>query len=471
VPDEFAYEALINLDQNNKMTPGIAQSWKVGSYQKRPNKTITFELRHNARFSDGEPVTAAAVKNYIDYRATKSTQFDGDVGGLREVDVLGKYTVKVIVKTPNPDLPLAFGTADDWGSIASPKSIAAEKADPKSDYLATHTAGAGPYYVDNAQTVTNDHCTMLPNPYYYDKSKIHWGKVIVKAISDSNAVLAAMQTGQVDVALSADPKTAPAAQRAGLKVVPDGGPVVGFLILDHKGVVSKPFGDPRVRQALNYAIDRATIAHGLEGPLARPTSNEDQPRLLPKKWDQYYSYNPAKAKQLLAAAGYPNGFTFNIFVRGPYVGPAYDQSPEAAAVAKNLAAIGVTMKINITNNTDDLLNALNGKTYPAWLVTIGLNSTWQYYSALLAPNIFLGDQHGWHDPVIDKLFYKAIVAPRQKAEDLWNQLDIRAIQQADFIPLYRQPHGSFVDKRVGGVIGGTNAYTPSNPITWYPTGK
>jgi peptide/nickel transport system substrate-binding protein len=467
--NRLAYEGLTVADQNYKLSPGLATSWKISPYKGRPNKVITFELRHGVRFSDGTPFDAQSVKTYIEWRAPQVTQFSSQMVNP-VVEVLGKYRVRIRVETPNPDLAIAAN--GDWGTIVSPKAIALSKANPKNDYLASHTDGAGPYVVVPSQSVVNDHCTLVPNKYYYDKSKIRWGKIVTKTITDSNTMLAALQTGQIDVGLLGSASIRAAAVAAGLKVVKSSGPVVGMLMMDRGGAVFKPLGDVRVRQALNYAVDRKRIADGLGGPGTPTTSNEDQSRLLEPKWDNYYTYNPAKARQLLAQAGYANGFELKMFVRGPGFGATLSEVAETAAVAADWAAIGVKVHIDTVNTISDLVADVANKSYAGWIVTIGLTGTPQFYTALLQKGAFLNDPHGWRDPVIDKLYYKAIAAPTaKKAEETWIELDKRAITQAWFVPIYRRPIYHYVDKRVGGVVGGRDAYSPSDPKSWYPTGK
>ena len=157
----LANEPLINKDVRNRLRPGLATSWKVSAYQRRPNKVITMTLRKGVRFSDGTPLDAKAVKTYIDYRAKKTTQYSSMLV-KPVVTVVSKYVVRIRVQTPNPDLPQAMYL--DWGRVASPKAVAASIADPEHDFLARNTAGAGPYMLDPKQTVPGDHCTLVPNP-------------------------------------------------------------------------------------------------------------------------------------------------------------------------------------------------------------------------------------------------------------------------------------------------------------------
>ena len=278
-----------------------------------------------------------------------------------------------------------------------------------------------------------------------------------------------MRTGQVDVASNGAANTVPAIRAAGVNVLKNSGPVIGLIFLDRNGTIVKPLGDARVRQALNYAVNRRKIATALFGPEAVTTSNEDQGRILPRRWENYYTYNPSRARTLLAQAGYRNGFKFRVFTTGAWAG-ASSFGPLCNAIAQDLAAVGVEMEVVATATQPLFVAALTSRTYSAWGIQIGVSSTWQFYVALLKKGEFLADQHGWQDPVIDRLWLRAQRAPERTAEQLWQQLDQRVITQAYFLPVLRQPRYTFVSKRVGGVRAGTSAYDVSPMITWFPRG-
>ena len=193
----LVYEPLINYAQSGELQPGLAESWKV----EPGNKAITLTLRDDAGFSDGTPVTAKAVKTWIDYRATVVSPFDGLVGRVASVKVLGDNVVRVEVKEPNPALPAAFSpkNGSNWGYVVNPKFIERLKKNPRDTSLKQQSAGAGQYVLDPDATVIGDHCTYVPNRHFYDQSKIGWAKVVTRSVADANSVLAALKTGQIDV--------------------------------------------------------------------------------------------------------------------------------------------------------------------------------------------------------------------------------------------------------------------------------
>src|SRR5262249_41958618 len=156
----------------------------------------------------------------------------------------------------NPIIPRLLVEGGNFGDIGCPKAV----ANPAT--LATQTCGAGQYVVVPSKTVIGDHYTYTPNPSYYDQAAIRFSEVDVKIITQPSTMLSAIGAGQLDVAYG-DITTADQAAKAGLTVIHEPNGWDGLNIVDRSGTTSKPIGDVRVRQALNYALDRAAITKGL----------------------------------------------------------------------------------------------------------------------------------------------------------------------------------------------------------------
>jgi peptide/nickel transport system substrate-binding protein len=481
--DPLVYETFMIIEADGSLAPGLATSWKISSYRGSPNKVMTLTLRRGVRFSDGAPLDANAVKTWFDWRATDGSKaegggFDAALGPIRSVDVVGKYVARITLKSPNPDFDLALASGDlsysDWGHIVSPRAIAQLKANPKSTLLSTHTFGAGPYAYLSAGSVVNDHCTYVPNRFYYDKTRQKWSKIVIRSVTDPNAVLAAMRAGQADVALYIDWRTAQPAAASGLKVVVNRHAGEDrFFFTDLGGKLYPALVDVRVRQALNYAINQKLIASTLCGPAAATTSmmdgngiEGDDPRYV-----HYYSYNPAKAKALLAAAGYPNGFTFKVFTFGPAGSGRYDHESQALAVAKDLAAIGVTMQVDAPSTWDQVGQMFSGKAYAAYLGSTGVGTTWRNYTEFLQKDAPFGDQHGWHDPVIDRLWLRGQRLGKKAAAPIWREINARTVTRAYSLPVCAGAQYAFVSRKISGVrpTAGGDGFNPMSE--WNSTGR
>src|SRR6266511_3328682 len=303
--------AITHIKPDGSIGPGLATAWRylgTGGRKKGPdagrgpNKDFEFTLRRNARFSDGTGVTAKAVKLWLEYFAKGNGAFASLMGPIQSIDTVGKWKVRLHLSSPNPVLPRVLSELYNWGAVSSAKAVA------EPSVLGTQTVGAGPYMLDPSETVTNDHYTLVPNPYYYDKSAIRFSKVVAKVIPTASSMLQAVQTGQIDVGQGAS-ATADAAEASGLKVVHAPNGYAGFILADRKGAASKPLADVRVRQALNYAVDRKAVTSAVVGKWGTPLAEMSSADGFVKKYANHYPYNPAKTKSLLAAAGYPNGFT------------------------------------------------------------------------------------------------------------------------------------------------------------------
>jgi peptide/nickel transport system substrate-binding protein len=462
---QLAYEPLIRMSSDGSLHPGLATAWKI----KPGNKMITLTMRTGARFSDGAAVTAQAVKTWLDFRVAHPTGLDLELGPVRSVEALGSSVVRVTLKSPNSNLLRALASYywDDFTFVPSPKAVADAKAHSQNASWAWRTFGAGPYVLDPSQTVTNDHCTFLPNKYYLDKSRVRWGRVITKNITDANTMLAAMRAGQVDIG-NGVAATASAAAANGFKVVHGQTRDPDIIFYDRAGKHVPALGDVRVRRALNYAIDRKTIARSLYGPGAIPTSEPETDVIYPSLVN-YYPYDPAKAKALLAAAGYPNGFTFTMLCFGAFAG-SFSNENLANAVKQDLAAIGVTVVVDAPATGSDFGKLLFDPSMDSFAWSVGPDPPLYGYSFELKPDAVFNPDHV-DDPVLDKLWLKGQRLLGKPAAAVWRQFVTREVTQADWLPIVRPPDYWYASKRVGGFVSTTSPSALLDVNAWYPTGK
>ena len=422
IVQEFAYEGVTTWVNPatpglaGVAAPGLATSWH---YLKSspPNTMFEFTLRHNARFADGTPVTAQAIATWFKYLANGplAANWGSYFGVLKSVRTVGEWTVVIQLKSPSPNVP--YGLTDinlGFGSPASPKCVA------HPSMLNSGDCGAGPYMVDTAQTTTGSKYTFVPNPYYYNKSAQHWSKVVLLVVPTESSLLQALRTGEIQLA-QADASTAAAAKAAGM-ATPSAADVNAGLFLNLKR--NTPLRSLLVRQAMNYAVNRKALAAAFGGdPESEVVTNDGY---YPKDAN-YYPYDPAKAKALLAQAGYKNGVTIPDVVA---YGPMGDQgTPQIDAVASQLAQVGIKLQV-VSAPTNAVWAADYAKDPPANQNEYSIDHVVVYYG------LTMGGANGWNDSTINSLYNKALIDPpgSNAARADYQAIMNRTVTQAYYLP-------------------------------------
>jgi peptide/nickel transport system substrate-binding protein len=294
----LVYASLTTLNPAGSVEPGLATSWTYAAN----GKSVKFQLRPNLKFSDGTPLNAAAVKENIDRGQTQSNStIASELSVISKVVVNSPTSFTLDLTQVDYQVPDLLSGKD--GMMVSPAVFTKHPGS-----LPTQPAGAGPFKLTSY--VPDSHADLVRNPGYWDASQIHLANFTVQAITQPEQILAALQSGQVNVAYIAGNQVA-AAKAAGFKIAVIPSEVVNELDIQ---TTTAPFNKPQVVQAINYAINRQAIvqvqASGYGAPSYQP---------FPKGFVGYspklanlYPYNPAKAKQLLAQAGYPHGLKITL---------------------------------------------------------------------------------------------------------------------------------------------------------------
>lgn len=287
----LVYSALTALDSKGNAVPnGIAKSWKYSP----DGKAITFDLRSGLKFSDGTSLDAAAVKtNILRGRDDPKSLIASQLDVVKSVTTSGSTQVTLHLTEPDYQIPQLL--AGKTGMIVSPAAI--KKGD---GYLATHPVGDGPFTL--TQYVPDSHANLVKNAAWFDASQIKLHGVDVQSITDPQQILAALKTGDVNLAWIQG-NEASSAKAAGFRI--QAIPAMTVYTLDVKTSVA-PFNNPKVLEAANYAIDRSALVKTQEFGYGTPAF---QP--FPKGYIGYdpklanlYPHSDAKAKALLKHAGY-----------------------------------------------------------------------------------------------------------------------------------------------------------------------
>ena len=445
------YDPLIYLSSSGQFVPDLATSWGyVGKYHRAFQMTI----RSGVKFTDGSPLTAKAVVNSMRYFLKAGGQLVGNVGAISSITAPNAHTVLVRYKTANPD---AAGTMDQFygiGEIIGPKGL----ANPTS--LLTSSDGTGQYIYNNGASTTNSVYTYTRNPHYFTPSAQHFNQVQVKVIGDPSAVLSAMQTGQVQFAGGA-PNTLAAAQSAGLKIFKQ--PFFQWeLIIPWQKNVVPALNNQKVRQAIGYALNRQAISKAVGAAITSPATEVTMPKAVGYVKGAGYSYNLAKAKQLMKQAGYANGFTVPVVTESLIdVNTTISQ-----ALTQSLAAIGIKTQMTVvsTGIGQFATEAQSGKYGIVIFPGAGVDM-YQVANQLLPPGIF-NPGHLPTPPAIAKTLSKAYGADGAVQTQLYQKANRQLNALAAWIPGVLALSPNYVSPKLQNV---TESFMNPNPMPVGPT--
>jgi peptide/nickel transport system substrate-binding protein len=410
------YDSLLAQDASGKIIPGAATSWSYNS----DNTLLTLKMRQGMKFSDGTPVTAEdAVKN-IQYLQTKK----GSNGrGLNNVDSVTSSGSSVMLHLIVPDPTLLQFLASGSGVLANPKAF----SNPD---FAFDPEGSGPYKLDVSKTSKGSQYTYVRNPYYWNKKAYPYDTVVIKPLIDITARLNALRSGQVDAA-PLDPRTVAEAKRIGLDIHSYELNWDGLIILDRAGKVVPALGDVRVRQAINMAFDRnQMVKQVLQGYGEVTDQAYIKGNPLRQNGPMKYGYDVKKAKQLMAAAGYADGFDITM----PSL-PDPDLQQFDAIVQQNLGAIGIRVKYEPLT-ADSYIPKLISGAYPMFFFRLESQGGWYDIRLALLPQANWNGLHST-DPTLTPLIETARTAPSQEAAHATYQKIGKFVRdQAWFAPLW-----------------------------------
>lgn len=371
-----AYESLLKVRPNySGFDAGLATKWVW-----KGTTSLVLTLRKGVKFTDGSAFNADVVKANLDrvlvnkYPGPRT----GALNNVSDVKVLSANSVQINLKQPDNQLLLWLSL--NMGYMVSPKAIATADKTGNLTVLATATAGTGAYVLDWSKSTKGSKYVFTRNAGYWQKGaalkKIYpWDQIIYSVYTNSTARANALRSGEVDLAQIGN-FDVPAVDRDGFALKTWDVDVMRIDLTDRNGVNVKALGDLRVRQAINYAINRDQF-----GAFGSPTSQS-----FPKgvdafnaKWDYYYKYDVAKAKSLLAAAGYANGFSMNIAI---IADPTW--SAVAQILQNDLKAVGITLNVT-TEGAASFLTAITGAKYQGFLFPYGAASVPSVVNDIFGP--------------------------------------------------------------------------------------
>ena len=326
------YETLVSSDVNEGIHPWLAESWDIAG----DGKSITFHLRKGIKFHDGTPFNAEAVKYNLD-SWTPGTEASRAMVHVTSVEVVGEYEVKLNLDQWDSLLLLHFSVGDVV--MASPQ--ATKKPTTPEDMAMVHMVGTGPFKIVDYKR--NSFAKFIKNEDYWQKGKPYLDSVEFRAIGDATVRNMAFEAGDGQFVEPLQPMEAKTLEDKGYLIEESS---LGFImmILPDGANPDSPFAKKKVREAVEYAIDKEGLYMGLfqkRWPPAYQQALRNDPYFNPDVKPRMY--DPEKAKALLAEAGYPNGFktVFHVDTRG--------NRDFQTAVQTYLAEVGIDAELDVAD--------------------------------------------------------------------------------------------------------------------------
>lgn len=324
------YDGLTWLSRDGELKPSLALSW-----ENEDDTTWVFKLREGIVFSNGEAFTAASVVATFDalLDSTKNHGRANDFVTIASYTARDDYTVEIKTKVPDPLLPKRFGQLP----IIDPKAY----AELGHEQYARTPVGTAAYTVEswgsnNSQPVLVASETSWREVKYYDR-------IEKTVITDPGARISGLLSGRLDFTISLASDDIPTLEGAGMEVSVLKNPSILSIALRTVRDDDSPIKDARVRRALNYAVNKQAIVDYILGGTTQVAHQPSTPGLIGYNPDaEPFDYNPEKARELIAEAGYSDGIDLKFSVYG---GILPGDTLIFQQVAQDLGAVGVNVEL------------------------------------------------------------------------------------------------------------------------------
>ena len=412
------HDAVVKPMPSGDTTPSLAESWT----QSKDGLTYEFVLRANAKFHNGDPVTADDVKfSFERYRGAGAKLLKDRV---REVQVVDPRHVRVHLKQSWPDFMTFYGTSATGAGWVVPKRYVERVGE---EGFKKAPVGAGPYrFVSSNPGV--DLVLEAFDGYWRKTPAVK--RLVMRSMPDETTRAAALKAGDVDIVYLLSGATAAEVKRTpGLRLAAAKPPGVIFLDLPEQWDPKSPWHDRRVRLAASHALDREALNQAETLGLSRPTGGL-VPRMLEfaRSFDPP-AYDPVRAKALLAEAGYPSGFDAGDFTPFP---PFFGV---AEAAVNYLQAVGIKSRMR-TMERAAFLTAWREKKLRGVIMGLGApagNAATRIEVYVTKSGIYA---NGVVPEVEDLYARQAVEVDRKKREALLHQIQQIVHDRVMYVPIY-----------------------------------
>jgi peptide/nickel transport system substrate-binding protein len=412
------HDALVKPMPAGMTTPSLAESWS----EARDHLSYTFTLRKNVKFHDGSPLTAEDVKfSFERYKGASATLLKEKV---KEVQILGPTQVRIVLREPWPDFMLFYGTTASGAGWIVPKHYVEKVGE---DGFKKAPIGAGPYKV--VSFTPGVELVLEAFDGYWRKAPAV-KRLVMRSMPEETTRAAALKRGEVDIAyLLSGPVADEIKRTPGLSLKAPLLTGAFWIDLPEQWDPKSPWHDRRVRQAANHAVDRQGVNQAETLGFSRLTGS-----IVPRVFQFALAvappaYDPARAKTLLAEAGFPNGFDAGDF----YPFPPYNSMGEA--IQGQLQAVGIRSRMRTMERATYFAQWREKKLHGMILV---ITATMGNAATRLEPYATRNGIYAYGSlPVVDDLFARqAREVDPKKREALVRQMQSAVTEHAMHVPIY-----------------------------------
>ncbi|WP_194396615.1 ABC transporter substrate-binding protein [Microbacterium atlanticum] len=436
---QAVFDTLLLATPEGTIEPWLASEWAYNE----DNTVLTLTLRDDVTFSDGSELTADVVVKNLQRFKDGTSPDAGYLGSIASMEAPDDQTVVITLSAPDPAF-LNYLTRD-------PGLIGAEASFESAD-VDTNPVGSGPYVLDTAATVTGTSYVYTKNEDYWNPDAQHYDELVINVLSDPTAALNAIKAGEANGVKLSNNDNLAEVEGAGWTVNANELDFQGLLLLDRAGTMAPELADPKVRQAINFAFDREGLLKAIGADKGTVTtqvfsaaSDAYDPEL-----DEYYTYDPDKAKELLAEAGLADGFTLSL----PSVGVFGTAAP--TLIQQQLADVGITVEYTEVAPNNFIADLLAPK-YPVSFMALEQNPDWQLIQFMIAPTAVF-NPFKYSDPKVDEYMKQIQYGDEATQASVAKELNTYIVEQAWFAPFFRVQGSVATDADTTVEMLPTNAY-------------
>lgn len=464
VPSTQIFASPLRYDENWDPQPYLAESWSTSD----DGLKVTLNLVKDATFHDGKPVTSEDVAFSI--MTTKENHpFKSMFAPVESIDTPDPHTAVINLSQPHPALLLALSPAL---APVLPKHVFGDGQDPKSHPANSNPVGSGPFMLE--EFTPGEAVVLKKNPNFFIEGRPKLDEIIIRIIKDPSALLIAMENGEADMYpfMAGSQEIRRLEKVDHLGITTDGYAAVGPINWLAFNTASDKLSDPRVRQAIAYAVDRDFITKALHRGVSAPQRGpivESSPffdESIPA-----YDVDLDKAKALMAEAGFGDGMELTV----DYIpGPAEQQKSIAEYLKSQLKKIGVDVTVRAAPDFPTWAGRVSGHDFD---LTMDIVFNWgdpvigvhrSYLGSNIKKGVIWSNTQQYSNPEVDRILGEAAVeSDPEKRKALYSQF-----QQivANDLPIYwinTLPYHTAYDKRLSGAPDGIwGTMHPMDTIHW-----